>query len=112
MTRTTYLGDGVARMSSKHWRAVWGVQKGRRQPQATRPAGGPPPGRFRCGPPTRRRRVGMAGLGETLGSPWLPLAIRPCKSFILMQATSTFRASYLSKHSKTMSFKTVIFSPF
>jgi hypothetical protein len=41
---------------------AWGVQKGRRWLQVARSAGGPPLG---------------SSLGETFGSPWPPLAIRP-----------------------------------
>jgi hypothetical protein len=50
--------------------AQHGVSKEvRRRPQATRPAGGPPLKGV--------EGSGMAGLAETLGSPWPPLAIRP-----------------------------------
>jgi hypothetical protein len=35
---------------------------------------------FRCGPPAGHRRVGHGGPRSTLGSPWPPLAIRPCFS--------------------------------
>jgi hypothetical protein len=44
---------------------AWGVQKGRRRPEAACLAGGRAP-----------KRLGMAGPGETLGSPWPPLPIR------------------------------------
>jgi hypothetical protein len=49
-------------------RTAWGVQKGRRWPQAALPAGGTPLKQDVKG-------SGMAGAGETLGSPWPPLAI-------------------------------------
>jgi hypothetical protein len=59
-----------------------GIQGGRRWPQATRPAGGPPPptirpyGRLGVARPQGVEGLGMAGPGETLGSPWIPLPVR------------------------------------
>jgi hypothetical protein len=47
-----------------HGRMARGVQRGFRG--------------FRGAPPTLRRRVGHGRPGDTLGSPWPPLAIRPC----------------------------------
>jgi hypothetical protein len=48
-------------------RTGWGIQGGRRRPQATRPAGGPPQkrleGRLGGGPPAGHRRVGLGGPG-------------------------------------------------
>jgi hypothetical protein len=63
-------------------RTTWGVQRGRGWPQAACPVGGPllkqlySP--FRDDPPTGRKGEGMAGLSDSLESPWPPLAIRAC----------------------------------
>jgi hypothetical protein len=65
------------RAGYSHRCMAWGVQRGRRQLQVTCPTGGPPLkwllGRFRGSPPAGS---GMAGPGETLGSPWPSIAIR------------------------------------
>ena len=69
-------------MTLCHRHMAWGVQGGRGQMQATclvdRQSLKQPLGHFRDGPPLGHRRVGMAGRSDTLGSPWPPLAIRPC----------------------------------
>jgi hypothetical protein len=52
-----------------HRHTARGVQKGRRRPQAARPAGRPPPQGV--------EGYGRAGPGETLRSPWPPIAICP-----------------------------------
>jgi hypothetical protein len=38
-----------------------------------------PPARKGGCPPAGRIRVGMAGPGETSGSPWIPLPVRACQ---------------------------------
>jgi hypothetical protein len=62
----------------EHKCTAWGVQRGRRQPQAGCLANGSPlkqpQGRFRSGSPAGRRKLSP---GETLGSPWPPLATCP-----------------------------------
>jgi hypothetical protein len=65
------------RESWDHRRTAWGVQKGKRRPQATRTSGGTllkrPYSRLRGGPPTVRRRVGYGGPGwnsrESMATP-------------------------------------------
>jgi hypothetical protein len=61
-----------------HRRMAWGrrrVQKGRRRSQADCPASGSSVSGVAR--PQDVEGSGMAGLGETLGSPWPPLAMRP-----------------------------------
>jgi hypothetical protein len=67
-----------------HRRMAWGIQRDRRQPQAARAAGTGHP-RNGCKAvsgvacPKGVEGLGMAGLIETLGSPWPPLAICLCR---------------------------------
>jgi hypothetical protein len=72
---------------SRHQRRMaCGVQKGKRWPQATRPVSGM----------ARQQGVegsGMAGPGDTLGSPWPPLAIRPCTTLPLTRTLETSRVT-------------------
>jgi hypothetical protein len=68
-----------------HRRTAWGVQGGRRRPQAARPVGGQagrPPHMAVSGvaQPQGVEGSGMADPGETLGSPWPPHAICPCSN--------------------------------
>jgi hypothetical protein len=56
------------------------IQRGRRRPQATRFAGGLPRNGLKAvlgvARPQGVEGLGMAGPGETLGCPWIQLAIR------------------------------------
>jgi hypothetical protein len=64
----------------KQVRTAWGIQGGRRRPQAARPTGEPPQNGIKAvlgvARPQGIEGLGMAGLGETLGSPWILLHIR------------------------------------
>ena len=60
-----------------HPHTVWGVQRCRRRPQTAHPWNG----RKAVSGVAHLQGVegsGMAGPGETLGSPWPPLALHPC----------------------------------
>jgi hypothetical protein len=65
------------RPSRPVWRGVSKEEEDGCRPPALR-VGHPINGRFGGGPPTGLEALGMADLGETLGSPWIPLAIRAC----------------------------------
>jgi hypothetical protein len=58
---------------------AWGIQKGRRRPQAALSAGGRPQKAVSEVVSTQGvEGLCMASPGETLESPWIPLAIRAC----------------------------------
>jgi hypothetical protein len=67
--RRQFVARQKKRPSLGHRRTARGVQRGRRRPQAF----------SRVARLQGIERLGIAGPGVTLGSPWPPLAIRPCK---------------------------------
>jgi hypothetical protein len=65
-------------MIRRQARTAWGIQGGRRRPQAA-----PQTGHKAVWGVARPQVVegsGMAGRGETLGSPWIPLPVRACQA--------------------------------
>jgi hypothetical protein len=71
--------EGIKR-GARHGRTARHVQRVRRWPQASRPAVEPPLNDHKAvsGVACRGSLQGVVSLGETLGSPWTPLAIHPC----------------------------------
>jgi hypothetical protein len=61
-------------------RMAWGFKRGTRRPRAARPASGNPRNGHKAvlgvACPQGVEGSGRAGPGETLGSPWTPIAIR------------------------------------